>query len=220
MSGFLKIKKMVSKKGIAIDIDEVLSMTALSWMDIMLKKFGNPENLSADEFYEKYKLTKNVPYWQGSSEVDFLEKMRINNEFYENIPAIKDSVVILNKINKIIPVSCYLTTRPEVIRAGTEKWLTKNNFPVAEIIMRPENISSKDGNKWKAGVLQSLYPEVIGIIDDNPELIDFLPETYEGTIFLYGFRKFEDCKAKVIPCKDWENILIEIENFKIKCLRV
>jgi len=205
---------MSNKKGLAIDIDEVLSLTALSWMDIMRKKFGNPENLSADEFYKKYKLTKNVPYWQGSDEFDFLENMRVNNEFYENIPAIKDSALILNEINKIIPVSCYLTTRPEVIRGGTEKWLAENNFPTAEIIMRPENISSKDGNKWKAGVLQSLYPEVIGIIDDNPELIDFLSKDYEGTVFLYGFSKFEDHKVAVVPCKDWENCLIKLKSLK------
>lgn len=142
--------------------------------------------------------------------------MRVNNEFYKNIPAIEGSASVLSEINKSIPVSCYLTIRPEIIRDGTEKWLAGNNFPVANIIMRPENILTKDGNKWKAEVLQSLYPETIGIIDDNPELIDFLSETYEGTIFLYGFSQFKDCKVKVVPCKDWENVLTKIENLKIK----
>ncbi|MCX6722664.1 MAG: hypothetical protein NT094_01175, partial [Candidatus Staskawiczbacteria bacterium] len=177
-------------KGIAVDIDEVLSQTALSWMDIVNKKFGNSENLSAAELLKKYKLTRNVPGWQNGIINDFLESMRVSNEFYENIAVIENSIEYLNKIDKIIPVHCYLTTRPQVIFEGTKKWLKDNGFPDRDVIMKPNEIPTKDGNAWKVGVLDSLYPDIVGIIDDNPEVIDLLPETYKGTVLLYGHKEY------------------------------
>ena len=168
---------------IAIDIDEVLSMTTLHWMNIMHEKF------------------------------DFLEKMRVDNRFYENIPVIEDSILALNDINKTMHLSCYLTTRSEAVRSGTKKWRAKNNFPNARIIMKPDVISSRDGNKWKAEVLQSLYPQTIGVIDDNPGLLDFISDNYKGVVFLYGVDSFKERNIKVIPCKDWKTILIKIKNF-------
>ncbi len=202
-------------KGIAVDIDEVLSQTALFWMDIINKKFGNSENLSSGELFEKYKLTKNIPGWDTGEMNGLLEDMRIGNKFYENIPAIENSVEYLNKINKIIPVHCYLTSRPQIISEGTKKWLSDNGFPDREVIMRPNEISTNKGNEWKAEVLTSLYPNVVGIIDDNPEMIDLLSKrNYQGKVFLYGYEKYHSDNIKVVPCKKWENIFFEIKNIE------
>ena len=198
-------------KSIAVDIDEVLSQTAFSWMDIINKRFGNSENLSAAELLKKYKLTRNVPGWQTGIINDFLESMRVSNEFYKNIPAIENSVNYLNKINKIIPVRCYLTTRPQAIFEGTKKWLRDNGFLDRDIIMKPDGIPTKNGNEWKVGVLNSLYPDIVGIIDDNPEVIDLLPETYEGTVLLYGHKEYSSNRIKVIPCENWGDIFSEVK---------
>ena len=204
-------------EGIAVDIDEVLSQTALFWMDIVNNKFGNSENLSSTKLFKKYKLTKNVPGWQSVEINDFLEGMRVSNEFYKDIPVIGNSVEYLNKIDKIIPVSCYLTIRPQVISNGTKKWLKDNGFPDREIIMKPNEIPTKDGNTWKVRILTSLYPNVSGIIDDNPEVADLLlSKNYKGIVFLYGYEKYHTDKIKVVPCKDWEDIFFEIKKMKKK----
>lgn len=61
----------------------------------------------------------------------------------------------------------------------------------------------QEGMKWKAKILAYLYPQVIGIIDDNPDIIDYLPSSYEGTIFLYGNPVYPGGDLDVIPCGTW-----------------
>lgn len=196
------------KRGIALDIDETLSSTLGSWLGEMQKLFGNPENLTLYELITKYRLAQNVPYWQTPEAFEWMESKRNDSEYqtiFEPMPGAIDGVLGLNKI---IPIYAYLTVRPEGVYDGTKKWLKKHGFPDAEIIARPNHIPHTDGNQWKAGRLLKLFPEVIGIVDDNAGLLKFLPKSYKGHVFLYSHKDIPpDSPVNVYACPDWESVV-------------
>jgi 5'(3')-deoxyribonucleotidase len=198
------------KKGIAVDVDETLSWTIGYWVEQMQKKFDNPENLSINNMIKKYRYTQNVPYWQSAEALKWIDEKIHSNELQEILPLIKGSNVYLNRIAKIIPITTYITVRPEIIRSGTQKWLDKHNFPKAPIICKPLNVEHKDGNKWKAKVLEKLYPKVLGMIDDNAKLLECLDNNYKGIIYLYD-HSVVDSELNVIPCKNWPDVFEEVK---------
>lgn len=204
-----KLKK-TNKQSLVLDIDGTLSWTIAAWIEQIQKKFGNPENLSVKQMVEKYHFTKNVPYYQTPKVLALMDRLQNSNKMQENLPLIKDSNKIVQKINKIIPVAAYLSARPETVIKGTKNWLKKYNFPQADIINRPDNIPPYQGREWKAKVIQLLYPEVLGTIDDNPELVEFLPKNYEGIIFLYNNTESLRNDINVIPCPAWKDVLKKI----------
>jgi hypothetical protein len=198
--------------GIAVDIDETLSWTIGYWVQEMQKKFGNPENLTVKEMIEKYRYTQNVPYWQHSEALVWVDEKINSNETQENLPLIEGSSEYLNKINKIIPIVAYITIRPERVLAGTKNWLKKHNFPEAPIICRPDDIVHGNGSEWKAKILEKLYPNVLGIIDDNAKLLESLNKDYPGKVFLYDHSSHYDFSF-AIACKNWSEVYEEIKKY-------
>ena len=63
-----------------------------------------------------------------------------------------------------------------------------------------------DSSKWKAQILQKLYPSIVGIIDDNPGLAEALPGDYKGVFFLYDYHEAPRNDIKVIPCPSWDDV--------------
>ncbi|MCX6797824.1 MAG: hypothetical protein NTX66_01210 [Candidatus Falkowbacteria bacterium] len=204
-------KYKILKVGLAVDIDETLSWTIGHWVEKMMAKFGNPENLSVKEIIEKYRYTQNVPYWQSQEALAWMMAKVNSNDVQKELPLIEEASICLERINKLIPIAAYLTIRPETVLAGTKHWLDKHNFPVAPIICRPITVDHNDGNKWKAGVLEKLYPQVAGIIDDNPKLLNFLSADYRGKIFLYDHHD-NFGRTNVIPCRNWLEVYKNIKN--------
>ena len=201
----------IETPGLAVDIDETLSYTIGHLVEQMQAKFGNPENLSIKEMIEKYRYTQNVPYWQSDEALKWIDKVIQSNELQTELPLITDADFYLKKINQIVPITAYITVRPEKVLSGTQDWLNKHKFPLAPIICRPENIAHKDGNKWKADLLHKLYPDVLGIIDDNAKLLEFLNSDYPGYIFLYDHTT-TDKGPNIIPCPNWINVYEEVKN--------
>ncbi|MDP3837101.1 MAG: hypothetical protein Q8Q67_03290 [bacterium] len=203
--------------GIAVDIDETLSWTIGYWIEEMQKKFGNPENLTIKEMVEKYRYTQNVPYWQHEEALEWVDLKINSNETQEMLPLIDGSSAYLKKINKIVPIVAYITARPERVIEGTRKWLNKHKFPEAPVICRPNEVESSKGNEWKAKVIESLYPNVWGIIDDNAKLLDFLSADYKGKVFMYEHGDNLGYPF-AIACKDWltvyEQILSVYKDYK------
>lgn len=215
----LKLKSELKNRGIvglALDIDETLSHTNHHWWEHMIN-FHKPEELSKEEMIEKYKFIDEVPEWQTEEANKFKEQTLHSNEFNETVPLIHDANKIVQEINKIIPIVAYITARPITVVDGTLKWLKKHNFPEAELITRPKDISLEDfnlnKNKWKAEVLNTLFPEVIGIVDDNSVLIHQLEAlNYPGMLYFYGeeTNQFKD-DEHVIICPTWNNVLDKIK---------
>lgn len=197
--------------GLAVDIDETLSWTIGYWVREMQKEFGNPEKLSVEEMVKKYRYTQNVPYWQSKEALDWMEAHRNSDSVQEELPLIEGSSEYLNKINKIVPISAYLTIRPHNVVNGTQKWLDKHNFPKAPIICRPKELQTHEGNKWKAKALEEYYPKIKGLIDDNPSVIKFIDPNYKGVVFLYNHEPIES-KVNVIACKDWEDVYKKVKS--------
>jgi hypothetical protein len=203
----------INISGLAVDIDETLSYTIGHLVSQLQENFGNPENLSVKEIIEKYRYTSNVPYWQHDEAKLWIDKEIRSNELQENLPLIEDANIYLNKINEIMPVAAYITVRPEIVSPGTKIWLDKHGFPRAPIICRPMTVPHAEGNKWKAGVLLELYPQILGIIDDNTKLLEFLDKNYKGVVFLYDHHT-TDSKLNVVPCPNWLKVFGEIKKFK------
>jgi hypothetical protein len=107
----------------------------------------------------------------------------------------------------LVPIVAYLTVRPQLVLTATAKWLKKHNLPEATIIARPDNIPYEQGNIWKAAMLEKLYPQIIGIVDDNPGLVDALSETYPGVVFMYGRVDHPKKRINIIPSKTWQDVV-------------
>jgi hypothetical protein len=197
-----------NKLGLMLDIDETLSWTIGTWVEQLQQRFGNPENLSVKEMAEKYKYTQNVPYWQTSEASEWMEKAREDNEMQEQFIPVEGAGAGVEKLQTVVPVLGYLTIRPRSVLGGTRKWLEKNKFPDAEVLARPANVPSEEGDKWKAEILNFLYPQVEGIVDDKLAMAEYLPKDYQGTIFLYNAEEGKLEGIKVVPCKTWLEVYV------------
>lgn len=207
-----KIPKL--KEGIALDIDDTIALTFGYWIKSLKKKFKMSEDLTPDKIIKKYKLAQEVPCWQTKEALAWMENKRNSNDFQRKIPPIKDSIKFVKKINKLIPISVYITIRPKIVTESSKDWIEKYNYPEAPIILRPKNISLEKGNEWKARVLEHLYPKIKGIIDDNINVLKNLKEDYKGTFFLYNHNKInlKNSKINVFPCTDWNQVYKNIKN--------
>lgn len=206
------ILSQIAQPGLALDIDETLSWTIGIWIQRMQEKFGNPENLSVEEMIAKYRYSHNVPYWKTDEAWEWMEAMRNSDDFQRELPVIEDAIHYVTRIDSLIPIVAYLTIRPHVVRPGTIDWLIKHGFPKAPVICRPASISQPQGNKWKALMLKSLYPKVLGIIDDNKSVVENLEPGYEGVIFLYRNETFGS-ELNVVCCGDWEDVYKKVRQY-------
>ncbi len=201
------------KKGIALDIDETISDTNTYWFGLLMDRFGNPEKLSIQEMVIKYKYTQYVPYWQESEQLEFMEMLRNDNELQMEFARVIGSLETVNRINQILPIISYITLRPENVREGTSRWLTKHGFPEGELIMKPDDVEYEKGYQWKAEIIYSFYPKIIGIIDDNPRFIEYLPSNYKGKIFLFNCGNEIENNMFVQKCENWEKVFHEVLSF-------
>ncbi|MBX4198294.1 HAD family hydrolase [Candidatus Parcubacteria bacterium] len=103
---------MNEKGGIALDIDDTLADTFRHFIGELQKKFGNPENLTVDEIVEKYRIMPAITYWQTPEIKAWLDEQGASNEAQENIPPTPDAVEAVKKINEMLPVRMYITSRP------------------------------------------------------------------------------------------------------------
>ena len=202
----------IDKPSLAVDIDETLAWTIGYWTEKMMEKFGNPENLTVKEIIEKYRYTQNVPYWQTDEAKQWIQDKIHSDDLQKELPLIEGSNTYLEKIRVIIPIAAYLTVGPESVINGTQTWLEKHSFPRAPIICLPPDVERGDGNKWKAEILQKHYPDILGMIDDNVLLLDFLDAKYPGIIFLYDHHTVES-NLNVITCKNWGEVYEEVRKY-------
>ncbi|HOR02331.1 MAG TPA: hypothetical protein PKZ92_03695 [Candidatus Woesebacteria bacterium] len=207
--------KTAGIKGLALDIDETLSFTIKVVVEKLMEKLGNPESLTAVEISKKYKHTNSIPYWQGDEATKILEDIIHSSEAQKDLPLIEGADKFVKEINKIIPILAYITVRPKRVIHGTRFWLKKNNFPEAPIITKPKNIHRRNGNQWKAKVLEYLYPQIVGIVDDNPGLTDFFGKKYKGVIYLYDNVETKRKDINIIPCENWEVVAKKVKECKL-----
>jgi len=199
--------------GIALDIDDVLSHTDSHWIEKMRTRFGTPEDLTAEEIRDRYHgRFENIPSWSTPEALAVIDEFLHSNEFQETIPLIEHSDHAVKKINDIIPIVAYITARPISVYEGTRRWLERHAFPPAPLVFRPLDIHHEKKNLWKAELLRDLYPQVVGIVDDHPELPKQLKHIgYKGKLYLYDSGQHGKEYDGVARCRSWEEVLKQIK---------
>lgn len=173
-------------RGLALDIDDTLSYTGTAWLEEVKATFGGHEVLTRDEFVEKYGWFDQVPGWPPDSVKTKVLELVDSNEFHDQIPLNAEALAAVREIHEFLPIVAYITARPSSVFLSSQKWLAHHGFPDAPILFRTGETSFQEKNMWKARVLKRLYPAIVGIVDDHPELPEQLKAIdYEGTIYLY-----------------------------------
>lgn len=199
--------------GISLDIDNTLSSTNEFWFNEFTKKFGNPENLDFKSFTKKYEYIEKAPYYQTEEAMNYIYEMTNSHSAYSELTILDNSSHYVEKLNKIVPIVAYITMRPQVVNKTTQEWLDKHNFPKATLISRPDHFTYHDAIAWKQEVIEELFPNVLGIVDDSQSVATKMSSSYKGKIYLYNCDK-KDFRTdiKVFSCLDWQCVINQIEN--------
>ena len=199
--------------GLALDIDDTLSWTCREWVEYLHAEFGNPENLTPQEFVDKYRLIQRASYFARDDVLVRVREMCFDPAFHDSVAVVEDALPALKKIEQVTPIGVYLTARPESMRKSTQQWLDRHSFPKAELIMCPDEQPFGTASEWKAKVLEELYPDVFGIIDDNPSLFIHLAQSYRGTVFIYNHDASEVNHPGAIACSDWNDVAEKVAKY-------
>jgi 5'(3')-deoxyribonucleotidase len=200
---------------LAIDIDDTLSDTTEYFAQLLNERFGNPENVTPKEIIKKYKIIPNVPYWQTAEILAWREEQSFSNEAQKALPPIAGSVEAVQKLFKHFDI-LYISSRPSVVVKGTSEWLQEQGFPSGELVLRT-TYDKQNGNAWKADIIEQKWPQVVGVVDDNPEIIWFFSRHYKGVIYLFGVSARSEMKDRNVRlCARWEDVLHEINKDQIK----
>lgn len=196
------------QRGIVLDIDETLSATNAAWFSRLAELFGNPEGLSIKALIEKYHLAQNVPCWQSEEALAWMQRQRDDPKAQEGLPLVPGSLEGVHQLAKIVPIVGYCTVRPTSVNASTMAWLHERGFPDVPVVAKPLEVPFADGNKWKAAALHELWPEVMGIVDDNPKVPSFAGKQYSGSILLYSHSETQPAYDFAIPCRTWADVVL------------
>lgn len=199
-----------SHKGLALDIDETLAATNVAWFERLAELYGNPEGLSVSQLISKYHLAQNNPHWQSPEAQAWMHRQRTAPEAQDGLPLIPGALEGVNELRGVTTVVAYLTVRPESVNANTIAWLRECGFPDLPVVAKPDRVPFEDGNKWKAEMLHKLWPQVTGIVDDNPKVPMFAGSDYPGDLFLFGRDTVEQNYEWAIPCKTWPEVVKQV----------
>lgn len=207
-----------ARLGLVVDIDETLAASNLYWAGRLADLFGNPEGLTASETIAKYEFCYRVPYWQGDALQWVEEHIKSANAKLE-IPAVEGSLEGALRCAKELPLIGYLTGRPCNTNTGTQAWLDREGFPEAPLLAAPPKSLLREheieSNEWKALCLERMYPWVLGIIDDNVQVVEYLSDDYAGTVFLYNHDEYcGNASTKVVCCPSWSTIPSEVARLR------
>ena len=209
LRGLKELLQECEARVLAFDIDDTIARSGPGFMRGLLGAFGNPENLTAEAMWAKYGRNP-VPYWDMEAVERWCTERLDSPELHEGFSMVEGASEALQKIETHIPIGLFLTIRSESLRTVTRDWLRRYEFPVAPLEMLPIGIVHNDGLAFKAMVLEYLYPEVVGIVDDRKELLSALSPAYEGLVFLYGHSDTADTRAGVICCPAWDDVLFRV----------
>jgi hypothetical protein len=209
----LKLKlQSTGKKYLLLDIDDTISHTKKMYFETLMRDHSNPENLTVDEMIARYNLTNFVSYWADEKSFEIHNRLMANAEAHADLELREGALESINKINEKLAIAGYLSARPEVIHQTTKDWIQRKGLPEAEVILRPNYVN--DSNAWKAAVLEFLWPEVIGIVDDNQGLVDKLHRGYQGVLFVYNYAGQNDREGfNIVHCADWESVVEKVTNY-------
>ncbi|MFA5856082.1 MAG: hypothetical protein WC867_01890 [Candidatus Pacearchaeota archaeon] len=206
--------------GLACDIDNTITNTSVHFASELIKKFGNPENLNPEEIIKKYKIVENVPYWQEDKTKIWIQNFIKSPEEVSRIPLIDGVKYYLHGLNSLVPIGGYITARPKNLEKVTRELIINEEMPNKGIgvIMRPSNEELMDMgidsvDEWKPLLLDYLYPQIIGIVDDEIKHAQAVKVNYPGRYYLLGYEKAPKCLISVVTCPAWKDVLREVGRY-------
>ncbi|MBI2580508.1 hypothetical protein HYV85_01735 [Candidatus Woesearchaeota archaeon] len=203
-------------EGIAVDIDDTISATNAHWVRTLVSLLKNPEGLSPEDIISKYRYAKNVPYWASDDVEAYVQGQFLNEVNLMNYPVVDGALKGVRNLDQLIRVIAYITTRPERVARITSDWLTRQSFPPAKVIGIPKTELLKQGSiesrgQWKAAVLEYLYPQVMGIVDDNEDVLEHLSPTYKGKAYIFSEKALQlQYHFSTVLCPSWEHVVDEV----------
>lgn len=194
------------KPGLVVDIDDVLCVTGRYWYEALKEIAGEP-GFTFEEIVEKYGKFQNLPTWgKDPRVVEWMDDaMRFGRHHLKYVPIEKARERFID-LQEHVPLHAYMTMRPTSSLESTEAWLRLHGFPELPVLSRPSEIPHHEMQMWKGTALGELHPTVAGIIDDDPHVIEELPEGYQGTIFLFGDRQYKRQDLDVVRCRNWDEV--------------
>lgn len=203
---------MNSNGGVALDVDETLAWTVGHLFELMQIKFGNPHPiLSVERQVEKYRYTWNVPIWDTYEARKWIEQQMYLEDFFIGVKPISDSAKYVEKIGEIVPLSSYLLSRHDQAYNATKEWLSEHGFPELPIILRDEDNRFDDQYKWKADVLCRFRATILGLVDDDLGVLEYLPSDYKGQLFFLGHEQIPETQLNAHACPDWKAVYRKIK---------
>lgn len=210
------IRLLQGKRGLACDLDNVVTDTTPKVFEIIDNTFPRPDydkKLSLQQLLHKYTHSRNIPYWTTKEALEFQNYLVHSPEFYNDLPLLPQAIESLHEINETIPIICYLTARPEVAKEVSEEYLKRHNAPVAPVILRPSNSDNHgfvySNNVWKASFVKSVK-NIVGLIDDERDLVHLLTD-YNGALFVFGDQKNGYTSHLRRPCLDWPDTIKNVK---------
>lgn len=194
-------------RGLVLDIDETLSATNVAWFRKLEKQFGNPDSRPLKDLIAEYHLAEHVPFWQTEEALEWMQQQRDDPKAQDDLPLVPGAVEGVHALRKVIPIVGYCTVRPVNTDEDTIEWLRENGFPDLPVVAKPVDVPFSEGNKWKAAALHELWPEVMGIVDDNPMVPSFAGKDYPGTIYLITYTECPPEASHAIPCSSWPDVV-------------
>eukprot|EP00930_Biecheleria_cincta_P033040 TRINITY_DN22892_c0_g1_i1.p1 TRINITY_DN22892_c0_g1~~TRINITY_DN22892_c0_g1_i1.p1 ORF type:complete len:355 (+),score=54.11 TRINITY_DN22892_c0_g1_i1:103-1167(+) len=195
------------RRGLVLDIDETLSATNVAWFERLEQLFGNPTGLPLEQLIQNYHLAQNVPFWQSEEALAWMQSQRDDPRAQDGLPLIPGAVEGVHSLANVTNVVGYCTVRPETVSANTIAWLRENGFPDLPVVSKPSSVPFAEGNNWKANALKEMWPEVTGIVDDNPKLPIFATKSYPGKIYLFGHASCPAGAEHAMSCATWPAVV-------------
>lgn len=194
------------KRCIAIDIDETICDGRRYWFTQLSKLFGSPENLDVDSLIARYGYIADVEQWRSTEARNWFQEKRFDPELHRTglatMPGAVEGVQALSARFDIV----YMTMRPDSIVEATAGWLHQHQFPPGEIIASPSSLADSERATWKGKELYARFPQVVGIVDDHPDVARAIPTGYRGKVFLLGQAAIDRSDIAIHCCLDWRAV--------------
>ena len=199
-------KRGFSAPTLAVDLDETVAWTVGHWMARLLKEFPIEGSPSVEQLIREHRFAQNVPDWRANSEaLQRMQEFRSCPDLHRELPIIPGSAEALRRLESFFSFE-YLTMRNELVLDATKEWLALHKFPTGDVTVCPSETPLEQKTSWKARVLELRYPDLVGIIEDHPDVVRSLPADYKGTVFFYSHTESPRDDIRVIPCPTWEHV--------------
>jgi len=196
--------------GVVLDIDNTLADTHMHWINILVAKFGTPDQtLSPKALHAKYRYVplEEVPCWSTDECQAYIKHMAEDPMIQaRGIPVIDDAVEGVQQLQSLLGVVGYVTVRPCAAVVHTRAWLLSHGFPDLPIVARPRDVPHDAGNMWKGRILADLFPTVTGIVDDSTTVLRACGDDYPGLFFLFD-SSLEEVPSFCVPCRTWPDVV-------------